>query len=212
MKKLLILFILPFSIGLGGCKKSPRKIIVSGRAIDETTCKPIENAHLVIASYTATGAGYAVDVLDETYSDAHGNYKFEIKNSAGSEFHIVGKAQNYYETDKYKNSVPEVRETNNLTIKFTPKAHLKLNFFRKDPSYTGIEIAFSGTTNVNYNLFVGDINPDSASVLLESKGNQENVIEYVVFKYVNATVVSSIKEKRSFYSLANDTSAYSLYY
>ncbi|MBL0046790.1 MAG: hypothetical protein IPP32_01645 [Bacteroidetes bacterium] len=212
MKNFILLLILPLSIGLGGCKKSPRKINVSGHAIDATTSQPIENAHLVLANYTATGTGYTVDVLDEVYTDADGNYKFEFKNAAGSEYHIVGNADKYYETDKYQNIVPEIKETNDFNINFTPKAWLKLKFVKETNSFTGIQILISEKISPDQYVFVGDIKPDSASVVVETLGNQNNSVDYYVSNYVNATVVSSFWENRSIYCVANDTTFYTIKY
>ncbi len=212
MKKLILLIILPLSFGWLGCKKSPRKISVSGHAMDATSGRPIENAHLVVANYTANGTGYSVDVLDEVYTDAHGNYKFDFKNASGSEYHIVGTADKYYETDKYQNIVPEVKETNDFNIMFTPKAWLNLKFVKQNPSYTGIHIIISEKISPDQYLFIGDTNPDSASVVLETLGNQNNTIDYYVSNYVSATIVSSFWEKRTLYCAANDTAAYVIKY
>lgn len=210
MKKLILLLILPLSIGWLGCKKSPRKISVSGHAMDATNGQTIENAHLLVANYTATGTGYSVDVLDEVYTDVHGNYKFDFKNASGSEYHIVGTADKYYETDKYQNIVPEVKETNDLNIMFTPKAWINLRFVKKDPSYTGVHVIISEKISPEQHLFIGDTNPDSASVILETLGNQNNTINYYVSNYVGATIVSSYWEKRTVYSAAGDTMAYTI--
>ncbi|HRH07199.1 MAG TPA: hypothetical protein PLN13_01350 [Bacteroidia bacterium] len=194
------------------CNIPPKKISVSGQAIDAVTCAPIPNAHLVLGNYHATGTGYSVDVLDETYTDANGNYQFEFKNASGSEFHIAGKANNYFDTDIYDNIIPEEKHVNNFNIHFTPIGFIKLTFNKSDSSYTNLEIGFTGNYNINYHLNIGGSNPNSSSVVLESKGGQYNSIDYRVYKYLNSSLIFTEIENRSFYCLAGDTSNYLLNY
>ncbi|HRH07197.1 MAG TPA: hypothetical protein PLN13_01340 [Bacteroidia bacterium] len=193
------------------CNIPPKKISVSGQAIDAVTCAPIPNAHLVLGNYHATGTGYSVDVLDETYTDANGNYQFEFKNASGSEFHIAGKANKYFDTDIYDNIIPEEKHVNNFNIHFTPIGYVNFVVNKVDSTYNSLHIAYQGVYG-SFTMRVIDGWNKRDSVIIEMKGNQNNNLSFGVGKYMNGNSIYDKLEEYSVYCISNDTISFVLNY
>lgn len=211
MKKIKILLLTPLLSMLCSCDAFVKTIHVTGQVIDATTCKPIKNAHLVIAKFSATGSGYSVEKGNEVYTDATGIYQLEIDNASGSDIRIVAQADGYFESGNEEYRIPIDKNVYKYTIHMTPKALVNFVINRTDTTYSDLDLFISNTYGSHKLAIRKNWNTrDSALILMN--GNQANKLTTILNKYVAGNSVAEPVKIISVYAVANDTITYQINY
>jgi hypothetical protein len=145
LEKIKIILLTPLLAMLLSCDVFVKTTHVTGQVIDATTCRPIKNARLVIATLSATGSGYSVEKGNKVYTDATGIYQLEIDKASSGDICILAKADDYFESTLEENRVHIDKNVYNYTIHMTPKGYVNFVANKIDTISSRIEVGYQGT-------------------------------------------------------------------
>ncbi|MBK6730354.1 MAG: hypothetical protein IPG60_05055 [Bacteroidetes bacterium] len=193
------------------CETSPpvsdlQNGIVNGIVSEKTTDAGIPNAIVYLLGNegggTWGGGGSPSFEIDQTVSDANGNFSFLFDYNGNYGYYCTAIAEKYF---NYYNEVPVDEDkvgVNNVEVKLQPIGYLRLNLKNVIPYNESDKIAINGAITFS---FVGDIL--DTILIFSVLGNYENFLYWGVTKNLTTIVYGDTLYCRSF-----DTTDFEIFY
>lgn len=162
-----------------------QKGIVNGIVLDKTTNTGIPNAIVYLLGNegggTWGGGGTASFEIDQTVSDANGNFTFQFDYDDSYGYYCSAVAEqyfNYYEEVPVDNNAIDI---NNVGLLLNPIGYLSIHIINDTPYDENDEITLSFTYNGSYPEFAG-VDVDTILCCFQTLGNENNRIVWYVEK------------------------------
>ena len=159
--------------------------IVNGTVLDKTTNSGIPNATVYLLGNegggTWGGGGTASFLLDQTTSDAAGNFDFSFDYNNDYGYYCSAVAAQYF---NYNEEIPVGDATfgaNNVELELQPISYLELHIKNVNPFNNYDELTLSYTYNGSYPELIGN-EVDTTICCFQLLGNESNRVVWYVEK------------------------------